>query len=289
MLKGTSRTIWLLVAIAVGGCSDDGDEGAPPPREEGAAVSTAERELRAARALEAATLDAGRHADSAEQILRSVRFLTGSEQGTLRRDVNRVQVARARSLGVRAGRGEEIERLVREGRLVALEDTTPYWVVEELTQSVAYVTPDTRRMLLELGSRFHERLDSLGSPRFRMLVTSVMRTSETQEELRRINANASSTASAHEFGTTVDISHLRFAGPGDPVPRRPDSPVGQDGFRDVYAVAMDSAAVRSASALRAVLGRVLQEMRAEGKLMVMMERQQAVFHATVARRFPEAR
>ena len=35
--------------------------------------------------------------------------------------------------------------------------------------------------------------------------------------------------------------------------------------------------------LQAVLGRVLQDMRAEGKLLTRMERNQPVYHTTVAR------
>jgi hypothetical protein len=42
---------------------------------------------------------------------------------------------------------------------------------------------------------------------------------------------------------------------------------------------------RHSSALQAALGRVLIRMREEGMLLVMMERQQAVYHTTVARRF----
>ena len=41
-----------------------------------------------------------------------------------------------------------------------------------------------------------------------------------------------------------------------------------------------------AAELQAVLGRVLLQMHREGKLLVMMERQQTVFHMTVGKRFP---
>jgi hypothetical protein len=41
--------------------------------------------------------------------------------------------------------------------------------------------------------------------------------------------------------------------------------------------------------VQAALGRVLQEMQREGKLLVRMERSQTVYHITVARRFPTRR
>jgi hypothetical protein len=169
---------------------------------------------------------------------------------------------------------------------VELPDSTPYWVVDELTQSAPYLTPDADAMLVEIGRRFQARLDTLGLPHFRFEVTSVMRTEESQAHLRRINANASRIVSAHEFGTTLDISHLRFAAPADPLPAEPRGRLDRSEVARIYAERLDSTAVHNAPALRAVLGRVIREMKSEGKLLVMMEHRQAVYHLTVARRFP---
>jgi hypothetical protein len=46
----------------------------------------------------------------------------------------------------------------------------------------------------------------------------------------------------------------------------------------------ETARLRGAE-MQAVLGRVLLEMRREGKVLVIMERAQTVYHTTVARRF----
>jgi hypothetical protein len=160
---------------------------------------------------------------------------------------------------------------------VTLEDSTPYWVLRDLRHSVPLITPDARGMLLELGRRFQARLDSLGLPRYRMKVTSGLRTDETQAALRRTNANASRTVSAHEFGTTVDVSHERFALPAGPrtgVMRREEDEMLEELEKENRRV------------LEAELGRTIAAMRDEHELKVMMEDAQPVYHMTVARHFP---
>ncbi|MBD0320066.1 MAG: hypothetical protein ICV87_07025, partial [Gemmatimonadetes bacterium] len=216
-------------------------------------------------------------ADSVDRALRKVRGLTREERAVLKQDVNARQLAVAQAGGVRASGTAEIERLRRSGRLVELEDTTRYWVMRDLTHSVPFSTPSAKGMLLEASRRFQARMDELGLPRFRLTVTSVLRTDETQAELRRRNSNAASGVSAHEFGTTMDISHIRFS----PPPAEPGLPPELVQLRDSL---LTDVAQRNASALQGELGRVLGEMRREGKLKVMMERQQPVYHTTVATR-----
>jgi len=165
---------------------------------------------------------------------------------------------------------------VKAGRLVALGDSTPYWVLRKMTHSVPYVTPDARANLIEVGKRFQARLDSAGLPHYRMKVTSALRTNETQVQLRKINPNASQIVSSHEFGTTVDVSHERFAAPA------PDSAAPQ--VAQARTAMLEQAGKENAKALQALLGRTLADMRDEGALMVMMEDRQPVYHFTVARR-----
>ena len=155
--------------------------------------------------------------DSLVAVFDSAAVLRAREVAELRQDRNAEQIAIASSLGTRASGKREIERLAREGRLVALGDSTAYWVLREMDHSDPYVTPDAKAMLTELGRRFHARLDGLGLPRYRMKVTSAIRTDDSQAELRRTNANASRVVSAHEFGTTIDVSHERFAVPAEPL------------------------------------------------------------------------
>lgn len=221
--------------------------------------------------------------DSVDARLRTVPNLTARERRRLRRDVNEVQIERAKQLGVRAATGD-IQRLVDEGRLVPLADSSQHWVVRELDHSVPYVTPDAHAMLVELGTRFQARLDSLGVPRYRLDITSVLRTPEKQAELRRRNANASRTESSHEFATTVDVAYRRFAAPAQPLP---DVRLSGQARTVIDSMYVDVGRDRGAE-LQAVLGRVIQEMQAEGRLLVVMERSQTVYHMTVARRYPSS-
>jgi hypothetical protein len=207
--------------------------------------------------------------------------LKAREVGELRLDKNAEQVAAARKLGQRVSGKAEIDRLVSAGRLVALGDSTPYWILRDMPHSNPYVTPDTRNMLMELGRRFHARLDQLGLPRYRIKVTSALRTDETQAELRRINSYASQTTSAHEFGTTVDVSHERFAVP---------APVegGSMEMWEMESEVLEELGKENARVLQAELGRTLAEMRDQGVLHVMMENKQPVYHFTLARPFTAA-
>ena len=222
--------------------------------------------------------------DSVDAKLRKVRGLTASERRALRRDVNAVQTARARAMGIRAG--ENVDPLITSGKLVPLEDSTRLWVVDSLDYSVPYVTPSTHAMLTEIGERFQAQLDSLGLPPIRMVVTSVLRTADDQRRLRRSNSNAARGVSAHEFGTTLDVAYRRFAPPAPSVDTTTygASPQMEPQVRMLQdSLFMETGKQRGAE-LQAILGRVIHEMRSEGKLMVMMERSQTVYHMTVARR-----
>lgn len=287
-MRGARRwtMLGLVTLLAAGGCGGKHD----PFDAEGAEKEVEAPRRREARPAAAAPMTAADSAAAAARVARrgeavraaflEVRRLKWREVWGLRRDKNAEQIATARSLGVRASGEAEIERLAKSGKLVALGDSTEYWVLRNMTHSVPYVTPDTRAMLERLGRRFHARLDSLGLPRYRMKITSALRTDETQAELRKINPNASQTVSAHEFGTTVDVSHERFAVPA------PDSAAGAapEAVREMEAEMLEEIGKESARALQAELGRAITELRAQGALHVMMEDAQPVYHMTVARR-----
>jgi len=272
--------VWMAGILATGACSGGAGDGeaaaaesppaqvaqkpaappAPPPPMT-AADSAALRARVAARG------------DSVRAAFARAKPLGAREVGNLRQDVNAEQIATAQRLGIRVGGEGNRERLVREGRLVALGDSTEWWILRDMDHSVPYVTPDARGMLERLGRGFHARLDRLGLPRYRMKVTSALRTDETQAELRRINSYASQTVSAHEFGTTIDVSHERFA-----------VPAGLAGG-EIEVEMLEEVGKEHAKVLQAELGRAIAEMRDGGALHVMMEDQQPVYHMTVARPF----
>jgi hypothetical protein len=222
--------------------------------------------------------------DSVDRSLRRVRSLSAEEQGALRRDVNATQVARARQLGI--PRGADVQGLLASGRLVELEESNDYWVLRDLTHSKPYVTPETHALLMELGRRFHAELDRHGLPRFRYQITSVLRTPEHQSALQRSNSNAASGVSAHEFGTTIDIAYRRFSAPGavDLGFAESYDPVAEERLHLLHDVLIEETARERGAELQAILGRAIRELRDEGRVLVMMERRQTVYHMTVARR-----
>ncbi|HSJ08113.1 MAG TPA: DUF5715 family protein [Longimicrobiales bacterium] len=224
--------------------------------------------------------------DSLDALLRPVPLLTPGQEAAFRRFSNAQQLERARALGVRPASAAGLEEHRRAGRLLALEDTTPHWVVRRLEHSEPFVTPDARALLAEIGERFHGRLAGLGLPPFRLEVTSVMRTAASQEALRRVNPNAALGESTHEYGTTLDVAYASFAAPADP---GLDFGLGdvswlQPRVAGIAAAMLETVAARNSRELQAILGAVMAEVQSEGLAMVTLERLQPVYHFTVARR-----
>jgi hypothetical protein len=213
--------------------------------------------------------------------------LIASIRRDMRRHLNATHVETARRSGVGPVRDSaHVAALVDSGDLVQLPDSTPWWVLRELDQSLPYVTPDTRAALEEIGRRFHARLDEHDLPPFRLDVTSVLRTGEQQAALRRRNPNAARTVSSHQFGTTFDVAYLSFAAPQSldhrslaPHPARELTRP----LRTYLTTRLDTLAVRHAPHLEGELGAVLQELQRDGAALPLRERSQPVFHVTVAR------
>jgi hypothetical protein len=131
----------------------------------------------------------------------------------------------------------------------------PFYQLKSLTHSLPYLIPEAVDMLNEIGYRFKKRMHERKHDNYRYLLTSLLRTEETQNKLGRRNSNAAE-HSAHLFGTTVDISYKNF-----------------------YDVKKDSL-ISSYEAVQE-LTNVLLEMRKECKILAVRERKQACFHITV--------
>ena len=175
-----------------------------------------------------------------------------------------------------------------EGRLIELEDSTEHWIVRR-GASPAYVLPHVRELLTVLGERFQQRLAELELPAYRLEVTSATRTSERQADLRDGNANAAAGVSSHEFGATVDVSYAAFAPPAV----RPEEIFSElpadlrarfePHIERLVDLAFESVSARKSREIAAILSRVLEEAQREGIAVVIYERQQTVYHLTVAR------
>ncbi|HEX6068933.1 MAG TPA: DUF5715 family protein [Longimicrobiaceae bacterium] len=277
--RGIGRLL-LVLAGASWGCAPSGSGGAEAggDREGGADEDAAALVLER----EASRIDAA--AEAIDSIFQPLPLLRPADEEALRRFSNAAQLERARALGVGRSRSDaELEALVAEGRLVRLDDGE-HWVLRDLDHSRPLAAPGVHALLTEMGERFHARLAQLGAPPFRMEVTSVLRSAADQEALRRVNPNAAQGESTHEYGTTVDVLYAAFAAPTEPIVAidAAGADWADEHLRRYARLAAERVAARRAMEIKAVLGAVLLEMQREGKVMVTLERQQPVFHMTLA-------
>lgn len=127
-------------------------------------------------------------------------------------DLNDIQLIAARANGTpHTLTIEELE--VGKYGLKRIE-TNELYKVDPLTHSAPYLVPKAKDFLDELGEAFQDSLYNRGyDRRHRFIVTSVYRTENHIKRLRRSgNVNASKN-SCHQYGTTVDITYVRFDKP----------------------------------------------------------------------------
>ena len=127
-------------------------------------------------------------------------------------DLNDIQLIAARANGTpHTLTVEELE--VGKYGLKRIE-TNELYKVDPLTHSAPYLVPKAKDFLDDLGEAFQDSLYNRGyDRRHRFIVTSVYRTENHIKRLRRSgNVNASKN-SCHQYGTTVDITYVRFDKP----------------------------------------------------------------------------
>ena len=166
-------------------------------------------------------------------------------------DINSTHLQAAQRNGIKpvANRNE-----LRTNRLTKVKSCEKY-IVDNLTHSVAYLTPASAELLEEIGARFQATLKEQGLEKHRVIVTSVLRTDDDVKRLREINGNASAN-SAHRYATTFDITYIRF---------------------DRQSLIGDCADTKQ---LANTLGKVLKQLRDEGRCYIKYEQNQRCFHIT---------
>ena len=93
-------------------------------------------------------------------------------------------------------------------------ETNKLYKVDPLYHSAPYLVPKAKDFLDELGEAFQDSLYNRGyDRRHRFIVTSVYRTENHIKRLRRSGNVNASTNSCHQYGTTVDITYVRFDKP----------------------------------------------------------------------------
>lgn len=131
------------------------------------------------------------------------------------------------------------------------------YYLDDLTHSLPFLVPEAADLLRDIGQRFNDSLMARGGGSYRLKVTSVLRTGSSVTSLRRRNVNAVE-ASAHQYGTTFDISYAKF-------------------ICDSVTVA------RTQEDLKNLLAEVLKQLRDEQRCYVKYERKQGCFHITARR------
>ena len=89
--------------------------------------------------------------------------------------------------------------------------TTRLYKVDTMYHSVPYLVPEAVLLLDYIAHRFHQLMEAhypeIGV--HKVIVTSALRTEQSERNLRRVNRNATDT-SAHIYGTTFDLSAQRY-------------------------------------------------------------------------------
>lgn len=176
-----------------------------------------------------------------------------SRLGEVFNDSNIYQLAHAEHLGIEPADNIE-DALKGRRRLKRISDTGVY-KLDELTHSEPYLVPEAERLLADIGKAFQDTLRRRNLPPARVRVTSVLRTTEQVQRLRRTNRNATE-QSAHQFGTTFDIGYNAYYAS--------DSDERIDDYR-----------------YKRALSEVLYDLRARNRCMVKYERKSPCFHITV--------
>lgn len=173
-------------------------------------------------------------------------------------DSNEVQLAAAKQWGVRPVKNRA-DAEARMNELVYIA-ASPYYYVDPLRQSIPYLVPRAAVLLNDIGQAFYDSLYAKGIPLHSFIVTSVLRSEEDVDRLRRFNTNATEN-SCHLYGTTFDICYNRYKTVEDPTgPHR--------------------RVVRN-DTLKYILSEVLRDMRQNKRCYIKYEVKQGCFHMTV--------
>ena len=195
------------------------------------------------------------NADGSEH--RSRIYSVSSFQNTFN-DLNDVQMESARRWGVSpVANREEADKRMHE--LVNIE-CSPYFCVDKLNSSIAYLVPKAAVLLNDIGRNYFDSLQIKGIPLHKVIITSVLRTKDDIRKLRTHNANATEN-SCHLYGTTFDLCYNRYVTVDDP-----DNP-GRRPVRN--------------DSLKWVLSEVLRDLRQLDRCYVKYEVKQGCFHITV--------
>ena len=172
-------------------------------------------------------------------------------------DLNDLHLSSAKKIGIKPL--DSRKDVPTANKKLATIQTNPIYHLDSLTHSIPYLVPRANDLLNSIGQNFQDSLSSKGLNPYRVIVTSVLRTTHDVKKLRTSNVNASLN-SAHFYATTFDISWKRYQQIKDPKGRELQS-VGSD-------------------TLKMVLAEVLRDLKKEKKCYIKHEVKQGCFHIT---------
>ena len=167
-------------------------------------------------------------------------------------DKNDVQLEAAQSIGINPIYSiKDAYHLKRPVKKIATCDD---YYLDSLTHSMPYLVPEAADLLHDIGRAFTDTVLARGGRECQIKVTSLLRTENMVDKLKRRNVNASG-SSCHMYGTTFDISWTRFN----------------------YC---DPNYIMYTEDLQNILAEILFDMREQGRCYVKYERKQSCFHIT---------
>jgi hypothetical protein len=167
-------------------------------------------------------------------------------------DLNDCHLTSAQNIGVPPVKSrKEAEELKKTLELI---ESNELYTVDKLTHSIPYLVPKAKTLLDKIAVNFRDSLASKKGYSHKIIVTSVLRTEDDIKGLRKKNVN-SSKDSAHRYGTTFDITYIRF----EPANNQDSIPSDR---------------------LKTVLAEVLRDLKNEDCCYVKYEIKQGCFHIT---------
>ncbi len=133
--------------------------------------------------------------------------------------------------------------------------TSNIYFIDSLQHSMPYLVPKAAALLKEIATAFSDTIKARGHADYRIRVTSLLRTDFSVSRLQKRNRAATS-QSCHLYGTTFDISWVKFdcLDPNKPI---------------------------SLEDLKNVLAEIVYNFREQGRCYAIFERKQGCFHITV--------
>ena len=177
--------------------------------------------------------------------------------GQVFNDVNDVHIEKAKAVGLR--RIPKTRDDMDPKLLVRVEDTDDL-VIDNLSYSVPYLTKGAAAELNRIAKAFGDSLRSKQFPVYKLICSSILRTEEDVDNLRKSGNPNASDNSAHCYGTTFDITYTRYWRDEE-----------TDEFMQPYE-------------LTKVLAEVLRDEKKAGRALVKYERKEHCFHITATQK-----